>query len=91
MVFYTCNMIQDDVIEIGKAPLRGNDMKIVRILQAIRNEPTLTDDQEKVVGKLIQAYENGDIPQNITKSVAGKKVHRDQCVKCYDDSVRIKK
>ncbi len=30
-------------------------------------------------------------PQNITKSVAGKKVHRDQCVKCYDDSVRTKK
>ena len=28
--------------------------------------------------------------QNICKSVAGKKVHRDQCVKCYDDPVSIK-
>ena len=26
--------------------------------------------------------------QYICKSVAGKKIHRDQCVKCYDDSVR---
>ena len=29
------------------------------------------------------------IDQNISKSVAGRKIHRDQCVKCYDDSVRI--
>ena len=26
--------------------------------------------------------------KNITKSVAGKKIYRDQCSKCYDDSVR---
>jgi hypothetical protein len=25
--------------------------------------------------------------KNITKSVAGKKIYRDQCSKCYDDSV----
>lgn len=29
------------------------------------------------------------IDQYISKSVAGKKIHRDQCVKCYDDAVRI--
>ncbi len=29
------------------------------------------------------------IDQNISKSVAGRKIHRDQCVKCYDDSVSI--
>ena len=27
--------------------------------------------------------------KNITKSVAGKKIYRDQCSKCYDDSVRF--
>ena len=26
--------------------------------------------------------------KNITTSVAGKKIYRDQCSKCYDDSVR---
>lgn len=25
--------------------------------------------------------------ENITYSVAGKKVYKDQCMKCYDDSV----
>ena len=29
------------------------------------------------------------IDQYISKSVAGRKIHRDQCVKCYDDPVRI--
>jgi hypothetical protein len=27
------------------------------------------------------------VKENITYSVQGKKVHRDQCQKCYDDSV----
>ncbi len=26
--------------------------------------------------------------KNVCKSVAGKKIYRDQCSKCYDDSVR---
>ena len=25
--------------------------------------------------------------KNVCKSVAGKKIYRDQCCKCYDDSV----
>jgi hypothetical protein len=29
--------------------------------------------------------------KTITKSVAGKKIYRDQCSKCYDDSVIIYK
>ena len=63
------SLVQDDVIEAGKAPLRGNDLKVVRILHAMQNEPTLTDDQEDVIRRLLKAYENGDIPQNITKNI----------------------
>lgn len=63
------SLIQDEVIEVGKAPLRGNDMKVVRILRAMQSEPTLTDDQEDVISRLLRAYENGDIPQNITKKI----------------------
>lgn len=63
------SLVQDDVIEVGKAPLRGNDLKVVRILRAIQNEPTLTDDQEDIIARLLRAYENGDIPQNITKNM----------------------
>ena len=27
--------------------------------------------------------------QNITFSVAGRKIYKDRCMKCYDDSVRF--
>ena len=57
------------MIEVAKAPLRGNDMKVMHVLRALQNEPTLTDDQEDVVKRLIRAYENGDVPQNVTKSI----------------------
>ena len=63
------SLVQDEVIEVGKAPLRGNDLKVVRILRALQSEPTLTDDQEEVIARLLRAYDNGDIPQNITKNI----------------------
>lgn len=63
------SLVQEDVIEVAKAPLRGNDMKVMHVLRALQNEPTLTDDQEDVVKRLIRAYENGDVPQNVTKSI----------------------
>ena len=64
------SLVQDEIIEVGKAPLRGNDLKVVRILRAMQNEPTLTEDQEDIIRRIIRAYENGDIPQNITKNIA---------------------
>ena len=63
------SLVQDEIIEVGKAPIKGNDMKVVQILRAMMHEPTLTDDQEDVINRLRQAYENGDIPQNITKNI----------------------
>ena len=57
-----------EVIEVGKAPLRGNDMKVVRILRGYAEEPTLTDDQEDIIiADWLRAYENGDIPQEYHK------------------------
>ena len=60
---------QEKVVEVGKAPLKGNDLTIVKILRAMQNEPTLTDQQEEIIQRLRMAYENGDIPQNITKGI----------------------
>ncbi|MCD8301338.1 MAG: phospholipase D-like domain-containing protein [Clostridiales bacterium] len=64
--------IQDEIIEVGKNPLRGNDMKVANTLKAIRSQAALTDDQEDVVDRLLRAYDNGDIPQKITKNIVGK-------------------
>ena len=63
------SLVQEDVIEATKAPLRGNDMKVMHVLRALQNEPTLTEDQEDMIKRLIRAYENGDVPQNVTKAI----------------------
>lgn len=76
-------LTEEDVIEVGKAPLRGNDLKVVRILRAMKNEPTLTDDQEEVLSRLIKAYENGDIPQNITKNIVKELKNMDDLGTAY--------
>lgn len=77
------SLVQDDVIEAGKAPLRGNDLKVVNILRAMQNEPTLTDDQEDVIARLRRAYDNGDIPQNITKSIVKELKNTDDLGAAY--------
>ena len=62
-------IIEEDVIETSRPALQGNDSRVIKVLRAMQNEPTMTDDQEEVIGRLIRAYENGDIPQNITKKI----------------------
>ena len=63
------SLVQEETIEVGKAPLKGNDLTVVKYLRAIQKDPTLTDEQEDIIKRLLNAYENGDIPQNITKNI----------------------
>ena len=77
------SLVYDDVIEVGKTLLRGNDRKVVRILRAIQNEPTLTDDQEDVINRLLRAYENGDIPQSVTKNIVKELKNIDDLVEAF--------
>lgn len=74
---------QDEIIVASNPSLRGNDMKVVRILRAILNEPTLTEDQEAVIKRLCQAYENGDIPQNVTKNIIKELKNVDDLASAY--------
>lgn len=64
------SLVQEEVIVAGKTSLRGNDVKVVNFLRALKKEPTLTDLQEDVINRLINAYNDGNIPQNITKNIA---------------------
>lgn len=63
------SLVQEEIIEVGKAPLKGNDLKVVNFLRVLQKEPTLTDEQIDTITRLFRAYKNGDIPQNITKNI----------------------
>ncbi len=74
---------QDQIVEVTKAALRGNDAQVVKVLRAVQMEPTLTDDQEEKIDRLLRAYENGDIPQNISKSVVKALKNSDDRISAY--------
>jgi superfamily II DNA/RNA helicase/chromosomal replication initiation ATPase DnaA len=59
----------EDTVTTEKVMITGNDAKVVRLLKAMRNEPTLTDDQEGKIDTLIRRWENGEIPSRISKKV----------------------
>ena len=57
------------MIESAKAPLGRNDATIVKFLRAAGRDPSLTEDQEATISRILKAFENGDIPQNISKNI----------------------
>ena len=59
----------EDVITKKKAVIRGNDANVVKTLKAAISSGQLTDDQEDIAKRIIQAIENGDIPKNATKEI----------------------
>lgn len=59
----------EDIITKKKAVIRGNDANVVKTLKAAISSGQLTDDQEDIAKRIIQAIENGDIPKNATKEI----------------------
>ncbi len=80
---FDVSQFQDQVEEVTKAPLRGNDAQVVKVLRAVQMEPTLTDDQEEKIERLLKAYENGDIPQNISKIIVKALKNADDRISAY--------
>ena len=67
--FFDESLTAEDVITTKRAAIRGNDATIVKTLKGALASGELTDDQEAVAGRIMQAIENGDIPKNTTKEI----------------------
>ena len=67
--YFDDSLMVEDVITTQRAAIRGNDATIVKALKGALASGELTDDQEAVAGRIMQAIENGDIPKNITKEI----------------------
>lgn len=62
----------EDEVSTENVRVAGNDAKVIRILKAMRNEPTFTDDQETLIDTLIRRFSDGDIPDRIGKDIVKK-------------------
>ena len=65
-------LLQEEEVSAEKPMVAGNDAKVIRLLKAMRSEPTLTDDQEEMIERLIGLWENGEIPAKISKDILKK-------------------
>lgn len=65
-------LVEEEVVSTEKAMVTGNDAKIIKMLRALKNEPTLTDDQEEKLETLIQRWEEGEMPSKISKDIIKK-------------------
>lgn len=65
-------LVEEEMVSTEKVMVAGNDAKIIRLLKAMKNEPTFTDDQEEVIDILIKRWEDGEIPARISKDVVKK-------------------
>lgn len=63
------SLIDDDVISTRKVAIRGNDATVMKTLKAAISSGQLTDDQEQIAERIVQAIGNGDIPKNVTKEI----------------------
>ena len=58
--------------EIGvveKPAIKGNEAHILKTLKALQRVKTFTDDQEAMIKRLIEAYENGNISKSYSSAI----------------------
>lgn len=63
------SLVEEEVIVTTKSATAGNDQKMIRYLRALMSIKELTDEQEDKIRRMIEIWENGDVPANDTKNI----------------------
>ena len=60
----------EEVITTSRPAVAANDQKMLRYLRALlQTIRTFTDDEEEKIKRMIEIWENGDVPSNDTKNI----------------------
>lgn len=82
-------LVAEEEVTTEKIMVAGNDAKIIRLLKAIKSDPRLTDDQEKMLDKLILLWENGEIPAKVGKDVMKKSKVVTDVLELYYEIIKL--
>ena len=77
------SLVEEEVISTAKVAVAGNDQKIVRYLKALLSVKGFTDEQEDKIKRMVEAWENGDIPANDTKNILKSIKNIDDPIQAY--------
>ncbi|MCL1843483.1 MAG: phospholipase D-like domain-containing protein [Defluviitaleaceae bacterium] len=60
-------LVEEEVSDFSTVTVAGNDAKMIKLLKALSKCKKFTDIQEEVLQKMIELWQNGEIPASITK------------------------
>lgn len=63
------SLLEEVIVEVGKTAVKGNDAKIIKVLKALLKCRQFTNVEEGNINKMIQLWEDGEIPEGITKPI----------------------
>ena len=67
---FDISQTEEEVIATGRIAVGANDQKIIRYLKALlMSIKTFTDEHEEKIKRMIEVWENGDIPAADTKNI----------------------
>ena len=67
----------------AKPAAAGNDQKIIKTLKAFLHVKGFTDDQEEKIRKMIEIWENGDVPAADSKNILKEIKNVEDAVEAY--------
>lgn len=82
-------VVEDVAVSVEKPMHTGNDAKVIRLLKAIKNEPRLTDDQEEMIDVLVSRWENGEMPDKISKDIMKKSTVTADVLELYYEILKL--
>lgn len=82
-------LVEEEVVSTEKAMVTGNDAKVIKLLKAMKNQPTFTDDQEEKLDILIKRWEDGEIPSKISKDVVKKSTIVGDILELYYEILKL--
>ncbi len=82
-------LTEEETVSAERPMVAGNDAKVIKLLKALRNSPTLTDDQEQKLDILISRFENGEIPSKVSKDIMKKSKVVTDLVELYFEIMKL--
>ncbi len=77
------SLVEEEVATTVRVAVAGNDQKIIRYLKALLSVKGFTDEQEDKIKRMIEIWENGDVPANDTKNILKSIKNIDDPIQAY--------
>ena len=62
-------LLEEDEIAVDKVSIGGNDAKMIKLLKTLAKCKKFTDEQDETISQMRALWENGEIPQSLTKGI----------------------